>query len=39
VRAWQRSYNATAPENAKIAVDGWGGEDTALAMGITLFTP
>lgn len=39
VRAWQRSYNATAPENAKIAVDGWAGEDTACAMGIHLVTP
>lgn len=36
VRAWQRAYNARAPEARRIAEDGWGGEESALAAGVQL---
>lgn len=36
VRAWQRDYNARAPESDRIAEDGWGGVESALAAGVPL---
>jgi hypothetical protein len=34
VRAWQRDYNRRAPENKKIAEDGWLGYEALRAMGL-----
>lgn len=34
VRLWQRSYNACAPSERQLSVDGWAGTASALAAGI-----
>ena len=34
VRAWQRDYNRTAPQNRKIGVDGWFGRECLRVLGL-----
>ncbi len=34
VRLWQRSYNACAPSERQLSVDGWAGTASALAAGV-----
>ena len=34
VRLWQQSFNARAPSDHQLSVDGWAGTDSALAAGV-----